>query len=180
LQPERQVSLFFTISAYSFYIQSDMSAIITERMTARMEHDFVVFLIGMRINSFWKFHKWLPVAAAMPRMIKELEAHPEYGFLGAESWFGRTTIMLQYWESFEKLEAYARNKDAEHFPAWAAFNKRVKSNADVGIWHETYKVAAGNYETIYHNMPAFGLGKAGNLRSAKGNYEQAGQRIRQV
>ena len=90
--------------------------IIKERMTAKVPDSFVVFLIGMRINKFWKFNKWLPVASAMPKMIKELMANKDMGLIHAESWFGRTTIMLQYWESFEKLEAYARNKDAHHLP----------------------------------------------------------------
>ncbi|WP_026462188.1 DUF4188 domain-containing protein [Adhaeribacter aquaticus] len=142
-----------------------MAAIIKERMTARLDQNFVVFLIGMRINNFWKVKSWLPVAMAMPKMIKELEANPESGFLGGEQWLGRTTIMVQYWESFEKLEAYARNRDAQHYPAWMAFNKNIRKSNEVGIWHETYQVAAGNYETIYYNMPAFGLGKAGHLVS---------------
>jgi len=137
--------------------------IIKERMTARMEKGFVVFLIGMRVNSFWKINNWLPVAMSMPRMLKELAANPDSGYLGAEQWFGKTTIMVQYWESFEKLEAYARDRNGQHFPAWAAFNKNIKRSGDVGIWHETYKVEPGNYEVIYHNMPRFGLGKAGKL-----------------
>lgn len=62
--------------------------IIKERMTAKMNDSFVVFLIGMWINKFWKFYKWLPVAMAMPRMIKELIANKELGFISAEAWFG--------------------------------------------------------------------------------------------
>jgi hypothetical protein len=73
-----------------------MSRICAERMTARIDGELVVFLIGMRINRLWKVHKWLPVARAMPRMIAELAAAPEHGFLGAEQWFGNPTIMLQY------------------------------------------------------------------------------------
>jgi hypothetical protein len=30
-------------------------------------------------------------------------------------------------------------------------------------WHETYLVKAGQYEAVYGNMPARGLGKAGRL-----------------
>ena len=33
-------------------------------MAAEIEGDFVVFPIGMRINRWWKFHKWLLVAKA--------------------------------------------------------------------------------------------------------------------
>ena len=42
-----------------------MARTINQRMTVQFEGDFVVFIIGMRINRFWKFHKWLPVAMAM-------------------------------------------------------------------------------------------------------------------
>ena len=39
------------------------------------------------------------------------------------------------------------------------FNKRMaRSRGDVGIWHETYKIAAGQYEAIYSGMPARGPG----------------------
>ena len=151
--------------------------IIKERMTARKEGSFVIFLIGMRVNKFWKFHKWVPVAAAMPRMIKELMINKDMGLINVETWFGRTTIMVQYWESFEKLEAYARNKDAQHFPAWQNFNRRIKSNGDVGIWHETYLIPDGGHESVYNNMPRFGLGKAGELRPAVGSYHRAKDRI---
>ena len=148
------------------------------RFTANLEGDFVVFLIGMRINQPLLVHKWLPVATSMPRMLKELYARPELGFLHAEAWFGRTIISLQYWRSIEQLLAYATNKEAEHLPAWKAFNRSVGSNGTVGIWHETYAVSAGSYESIYVNMPPFGLGKAGVLHAAEGVRQSAGQRLR--
>jgi hypothetical protein len=34
-----------------------MPRTINQRMTVQLEGDFVVFLIGMRINRFWKIHK---------------------------------------------------------------------------------------------------------------------------
>ena len=149
-------------------------AIINRRMMASIEGDFVVFLIGMRINRPWKIHKWLPVALAMPRMLKELAAHPEMGCLGAEVYLGMT---VQYWRSFEALEAYARNRDAAHFPAWTAFNRRVGAGDDVGIWHETFKVAAGQYEAFYNHMPPKGLGKIGALSEATGARASAAGRL---
>jgi hypothetical protein len=143
-----------------------------------MDGEFVVFLIGMRINAWWKPHKWLPVAMAMPRMIKELTLEPELGFLGAEFWPGRTFLVLQYWRSMEQLLAYAKGRDSAHLPAWRAFNKRVGTSGDVGIWHETYRVRAGDYENVYVNMPAFGLGRVGNvLDVAPGKRDGARDRL---
>ncbi len=154
-----------------------MNKIYDERMTAEFEGDFVVFLIGMRINNFWKIHKWLPVALAMPKMLQELYKNPELGFLSHESWFGRTTIMVQYWKSFEQLESYARNKSLAHLPAWVDFNKKVANNSDVGIWHETYVIHPGNYESIYSNMPKFGLAKVAKHISASGKLKTAKSRM---
>jgi len=147
------------------------------RITARFEGEVVVFLIGMRINRLWKIHKWLPVARAMPQMLRELTADPEAGLLGFESWVGNPTIALQYWRSFEHLERYAKDSGRGHRPAWAAFNRAVASSGDVGIWHETYRVRPGDYECIYNNMPPFGLAKATTAKSAGGAYESARARM---
>lgn len=144
---------------------------------AKIEGDFVVFLIGMRINKFWQIHKWFPTAMAMPKMIKELYSKPESGFLGERSWFGRTTLSIQYWKSFEHLEAYAKSKEGEHYPAWRDFNQKVRKSGAVGVWHESYKISKGQYENIYVNMPEFGLGKVGKLFSAAGKYEYAKDRM---
>jgi hypothetical protein len=57
------------------------------------------------------------------------------------------------------------------------FNKSVGSNGDVGIWHETYLVKAGQYEAVYNNMPALGLGKASKLVPASGRRESAPGRL---
>ena len=56
----------------------------SERMTADLDGEFVVFMIGMRINAPLKVHKWLPVIRAMPRMLVELHRRPELGFIHAE------------------------------------------------------------------------------------------------
>jgi len=144
-------------------------------MAAEIDGDFVVFLIGLRVTKPWKIHKWWPVFWAMVPMLKELSARPESGFLGSTFGF---PVIVQYWRSFEHLEAYARSHDGHHWPAWVAFNKRTgSSRSDVGIWHETYKVAAGQYEAVYSGMPPFGLGKVGRLVSASGKRETARGRV---
>ena len=155
-----------------------MAHVLQDRMSAEIEGDFVVFLIGMRINKPWKPHKWLPVFLGMPKMLKELEAadSEKTGFLGHTGLSMR--IIAQYWRSFDHLEAYARAQEHAHFPAWIAFNKRMKtSRGDVGIWHETYLVKAGQYEAVYSGMPRFGLGRVGTLSPATGNRAEARQRL---
>jgi len=154
-----------------------VAKIIAERMTAELDGEVIVFLIGMRINRGWKLHKWLPIARAMPRMLRELEATPNTGFLGFHTWLGNPTITLQYWRSFDDLEQYAKDATRLHRPAWASFNRAVASNGDVGIWHETYRVRPGDFECIYNNMPPFGLAKATKCVPALGRRESAAGRM---
>jgi len=140
---------------------------LNERLTSNASAEpLVVFLIGMRVNRWWKVRQWLRTALAMPRMLRELGQHPELGLLGGEAWFGRTTILVSYWKSVDHLFAYAKLRNAEHLPAWRAFNQQIGSNGDVGIWHETYIVQPSAHESVYVNMPPFGLGKVSGLRSA--------------
>lgn len=148
-----------------------------DRLTATIEGDFVLFLIGMRINKPLMVHKWLPVASAMPRMLQELGRQPDLGFLHAEMWFSRTIVVVQYWRSMEELLAYAKDRNAAHLPAWQAFNQKIGTDGSVGIWHETYAVSAGHYENVYVNMPAFGLGKAGTVQPARGTRQSAAGRL---
>ncbi|KMS75643.1 hypothetical protein ACM01_09205 [Streptomyces viridochromogenes] len=75
----------------------------------------------------------------------------------------RTYYVVQYWESKEKLHAYAHASDAPHRRAWAIYNRTEKAGKirqHVGLWHEAYVVPEGSYESIYADMPAFGLAAA--------------------
>jgi hypothetical protein len=138
-------------------------AVFKGRYSGTLEGDFVVFMIGMRVNKPWKVHRWLPVFLQMPKMLRELKGRPDSGLLGATQGFLSTgPVVVQYWRSFEQLERYARDPDAEHLPAWRRFNQLVRGSGDVGIWHETYRVRAGEYETIYGNMPRVGLARVGD------------------
>lgn len=155
-----------------------MAAPITQKMAVDVEGSFVVFLIGIRINKFWKIHKWLPVFRAMPRMLEELSNDPKSGLLSYRFQPGlRNFMVVQYWRSVEHLQSYARDQNRLHLPAWAAFAKNVGSSGDVGIWHETYCVNEGAYEAIYQHMPPYGLGTAGQLVPATGRRETAAGRL---
>jgi hypothetical protein len=130
------------------------------RWTAEIDGDFVVFLIGARLNPRH------PVASvrdlggrrAMGDMLKYLMQHPEKGLLGFQ--MGWPTI-VQYWRSFEHLEAFAKDTSDPHLEVWRSYWRRVGTSARTGIWHETYLVRAGEYEAIYGNMPPYGLARAG-------------------
>ncbi|SPF03575.1 DUF4188 domain-containing protein [Streptomyces sp. MA5143a] len=139
--------------------------VVAGRTTAAAEGDVVVLLIGVRINHFWAVHHWMPVLAAMPRMLRELREDPGRGLLNAVLLTAspRTYYVVQYWESKEKLYGYAHAPDAFHRVAWAAMNRKErkgKGRGHVGLWHETYVVPEGSYESIYADMPAFGLAAA--------------------
>ena len=118
-------SCLLCVSTRFFLLMDRMPMIYKDRMTAKMEGDFVVFLIGMRINKPLAVHKYLPVLNAMPKMLRELYARPELGLIHHEMWLSRTIILVQYWRSQEQLIDYAKNKDSAHLPAWQAFNKAV-------------------------------------------------------
>lgn len=151
--------------------------IVPRRMSAKLAGDFVVFLIGARLNQWWRLNDFKWVGDAMKSMITELEKRPESGFLGYEDWLSLRPVMVQYWRSPEQLIAYARNRDETHYPVWVQFNKELAKRSSIGIWHETYVVPAGNYECVYNNMPPFGLGKIATALAATGKSTSATGRL---
>jgi Domain of unknown function (DUF4188) len=111
-------------------------------------------------------------------MLAELARMPDSGLLHARSHFGfRNIMVVQYWRSFEHLHRYALARDRAHVPAWQAFDKAIASSGDVGLWHETYLIRQGEHESIYGNMPPYGLGIAGRLVPAKGRKADARNRL---
>ncbi|RCW40731.1 uncharacterized protein DUF4188 [Halopolyspora algeriensis] len=130
------------------------------RYTAELdEQGAVVFLIGMRFNHWWRADKWWRVVTAMPRMLRHLESR-DAGLLGWKMWFGRTILLVQYWRSLDELHTFATDSSAPHAAAWRDFNRRIGGDGTVGIWHETYRIGPGSAESVYDNMPAFGLAAA--------------------
>ena len=140
-----------------------MAKIAGRRMTAEIDGDFVVFLIGARPNSILRFPQALRDLGGrrgMKHMLDYLISHPEKGLLAYEMGL---PMIVQYWRSFEHLEAFAKNTDDPHLEVWRNYWRRVGKSSRTGLWHETYLVRAGEYEAIYGNMPPHGLGKVGRL-----------------
>jgi Domain of unknown function (DUF4188) len=141
-----------------------MAEIAGRRMTAEIDGDFVIFLIGARLNNKLRMVRSVLDLGGrrrgMKAMLDYLVERPEKGLLAYEMGF---PTIVQYWRSFEHLEAFARDKEDPHLDVWRQYWRRVGKSDRTGIWHETYLVRAGQYEAIYGNMPPHGLGKAGRL-----------------
>jgi hypothetical protein len=154
------------------------SSVFRGRYTARADSPFVVFIIGMRINQFWRFWRWLPTLLAMRPMLVELYTHPEKGLLSAEITLTlRGPVLIQYWRSFDDLDRFARSRSDPHLPAWSKFNRTAARDGSTGVFHETYLVQPGQSEAVYANMPRFGLARAFEHLPVSGGRETARGRL---
>lgn len=147
------------------------------RMTHHHEGELVVFLIGMRFNRPWRIDKWFPAFLSMPGMLAELSKDPDSGLMGYRmSVSADGPLIVQYWNSREKLYAYASAPSALHRPAWTAFNRRARKAAGAaGVWHETYQVERA--ESVYVNTPPLGLASATRSVPVRSRADRAAQRM---
>ncbi|GIZ41165.1 hypothetical protein CKM354_000448000 [Cercospora kikuchii] len=127
--------------------------------------DIVVFLIGTRSN-----HPLGVLAPGMPTsatyfqdLTAILEDHAEeFGFLGMTSWHDSSqrstkaeSMYVCYFRTIEGLHAFAHS--TYHRAAWNWWNKSTKKYPHLSIFHETYHVPKGHYESIYINSHASGI-----------------------
>ncbi|HEY1643322.1 MAG TPA: DUF4188 domain-containing protein [Streptosporangiaceae bacterium] len=139
-----------------------MGQVAGRRMTAEIDGDFVVFLIGARLDKLHPVRSFLDLGGrrGMKHMLDYLVARPDKGLLGYQMGL---PVIVQYWRSFEHLEAFARDDSDPHLEVWRRYWRRVGTSPRTGIWHETYLVRAGEYEAVYGNMAPFGLARAGRM-----------------
>ena len=152
------------------------------RVSAAHEDEFVVFVLGARAHKLWRPDVWVPVATSFVRMIRWLERHPAEGLLGSSyCWVHGSLGAIQYWSDYDSLERFARNRDALHLPRWQWYRKAVERPGHLGIWHETYTVRPGTWESIYVNMPLVGLAAAtspvGTAQRGESSRERRGQPV---
>ena len=130
-----------------------------QRTTADDTGDVVVFLIGMRIGSWWRVGSWLPVAAAMPRMLREL-AGADLGLLDARTYVsGRVVLVVQYWASLEQPTRTPGPPTASTCRPGGP-SPAGPLSPSVGIFHETYLAPPAACESVYVDMPVHGLARA--------------------
>ncbi len=75
-------------------------------------------------------------------MLDHLVAHPENGLLAYE--IGLPTV-VQYWRSFEQLEAFAKDKDDPHLDVWRNYAAPGRANDRTGI--STRRFSSGRATT---------------------------------
>lgn len=124
-----------------------------------------VFIIGTRSNH--------PLGLLAPgfkelgdyfnQMARDLDEHAEeFGYLGMTSWLNssvrRTGSEVQnvcYFRHVDGLHTFAHSQ--YHRKAWDWWNRTIKDHPHLSIYHETYDVPKGSWETIYMNTHASGL-----------------------
>ena len=101
-----------------------MAQVAGQRMAAEIDGDFVVFLIGARLNKFRLLQSLMDLGGrrGMKHMLDYLAAHPDKGLLGYQMGL---PVIVQYWRSFEHLEAFAKDTSDPHLAVWRRYWRRV-------------------------------------------------------
>ena len=74
--------------------------------------------------------------------------------------------VLQYWRSFDELEAWARRPP--HAEWWRAAVERMRTKGDLGVYHETFLVPRDRIESIALECAPAGLATFGTIGAPDG------------
>jgi hypothetical protein len=74
--------------------------------------------------------------------------------------------VLQYWRSFDEMEAWSRK--GPHSEWWRSAVERMRFKQDLGVYHETFLVRAPDIESIYLDCRPTGLAVFGVLDQSIG------------
>jgi hypothetical protein len=118
--------------------------------------------LGIQVKglSAWLFARRLRAAIAADARRAMAEGA---GLLNSESFsiaidhFG----VLQYWRSFDDLDAWSRRPP--HSEWWRSAVERMRLRKDFGVYHETFLVRPSDIESIYLDCHPAGLAAFGVL-----------------
>jgi hypothetical protein len=82
---------------------------------------------------------------------------------------------LQYWRSFEALEAWSHQPP--HSTWWREALERMRTRGDFGIYHESYLIPRANVEAIYLDCPPVGISRFGEIGEAVGTSTTSRDRL---
>lgn len=132
------------------------------------DSEICVFILGTRCNH--PLGALAPgmaqIRAMFPNMNADLAEHrEEYGFLTSTAWLsadqsqsGSELMNVLYFKNVEGLHKFAAAPI--HRDGWNWFNKHTKAFPHLSIWHETYQVPKGSWESIYINSHISGINGA--------------------
>ena len=73
---------------------------------------------------------------------------------------------LQYWRSFDELDAWSHR--TPHLDWWRGAVERMRTRGDIGVYHETFLVARDRLESISLNCDPAGLAAFGTRAEPTG------------
>ena len=129
------------------------------RTTARLPEDMAelcLLRLGIQVRRLTAFPYVARLKRAIERSAREAK-DSNAGLLQSDlfriAWnhFG----LIQYWRSFQDLEAWSHK--APHADWWREAAERLRTKGDLGIYHETFLVPAESIESIYMNAMPTGL-----------------------
>jgi Domain of unknown function (DUF4188) len=133
--------------------------------------DLVVIYLGQRVNSLRGLKTLVSFRA---KISKSVDAQPD-GLLLHEnvlcSVIPPHSGMRQYWRDFDSLERWARS--LPHKAWWQEF---LRDSGGTGFWHEAY-FRGGQVESVYMDVPAFGMSKFAPVKPARGSLFSARPRL---
>ncbi len=96
--------------------------------------DPVEFVIGMHWRQLWRLvaRPWVPLAFA--RMVLPAGPRPAVETrLGVDR---AGPVVRQRWRSRAELDAWVRDRQQPHAPAWSRFRREAGATKSWGVWHE--------------------------------------------
>jgi len=107
-------------------------------------------------------------------MLEELdEKADEFGFLGSSTWIGNAKtsansfLNVMYFKTPEDLHRYAHSE--KHMKGWTWWSQVHAKYPHLSIFHETFAVPEGAYETIYmHMKPTLMAGTSVPIKTEQG------------
>ena len=181
LLPAVAILLFRTLDAYAMSVgwkrNKYMDGVIPKKYSTSFPDDtgrygnkpadseVVVFLIGTRSNH--PLGLFGPGVKQMgdyfTQMTNDLETHAEeFGYLGQTSWLNSNNrhtnseiMQVCYFRTVEGLHNFSHSQ--YHRNGWNWWNKNFKQFSHMSIFHETYHVPKGHWESIYVNSHQSGI-----------------------
>jgi hypothetical protein len=83
--------------------------------------------------------------------------------------------VLQYWRSFDDLDAWSHRPP--HSERWRDAVDRMRRKGDLGVYHEVFLVPAASLESIYLDCEPAGLARFGKLAEPVGPLTTARGRL---